>query len=263
MKKTLLLTLFIISSSAYSQKKSRIFNGKVIDSTDVVINAHVINLNSKQGTFSNEYGLFSISGKENDSLQITSIGYKTKILILKTFHFREKQNLIFIRNTTYILDEITLKRTDLTGSLSLDIKKRPRNYKQEAVDKLLKEIKALDYSEIAKMKVGVGEMHLAKPAVVSLPNTYQGLGFTSSGKPSKDKQKSLINILEQEDENLVKIYNLLGEDYFSNELKIPKEKHKAFIDYCQNKGIIKLYEKNNILKLIEVIKKESVLFLKI
>ncbi|MDX6745811.1 carboxypeptidase-like regulatory domain-containing protein [Polaribacter sp. PL03] len=262
MKKTLLIILFIISFSSYSQKKSFFF-GKIIDSSLVVKDAHIINIKTNKGTFSNDNGVFKISANENDSLQITSIGYKTRFIKVKSFHLREKENLIFIKEQTYNLKEIVLKRTELTGSLSLDIKKTPKNYKEEAVEKLLLDLKNMDYSAISKMPLNAKEMHLTKPTATNLPGTFVGLGISIGGKSSINEQKPSLNKLEEEQEVAIKIYSLLGENFFLKELKIPKEKYNNFLIYCSFKGTTELYKNNNILKLIKVLKEESIGYLKL
>ncbi|AUC84152.1 hypothetical protein CW731_02050 [Polaribacter sp. ALD11] len=263
MKKTLLFIIFIISVSSYSQKNKSFFFGKIIDSTLAVKDAHVINLKTRQGTFSNEYGIFRISAKENDSLQITSIGYKTTLIQVKAFHLREKKNLIFLKRETYNLDEIVLKRTDLTGSLSLDVKKTPKNYKADAVEKLLHEIKSMDIYAISNMPMGANEIHLAKPKAIKLTGTFQGVGISSGGKTAISKEKYLLDKLEEEQQVSIKIFKLLGEDFFLKELKIPKEKYNHFFTYCSYKGVVELYKKNKILKLIKVLKEESIGYLKL
>ncbi len=263
MPKKLLYIFLLINLSIYSQKQASIFKGKTIDSTSSVKDVHVINLNTKAGTFSLENGKFQIKAKVNDTLQLSSIGYQTKKLIVKAHHFIEKENLIVVKEAIYNLDEIVYKRTNLTGTLTVDVKQTPKkNYKEEAVDNLLEGIKNLDLKEIANMKVGLGEAHLIKAAEVKLPNTYAGVGSSFTIGGSNKKKKTQIDFLEEEDEIVKKIYNLLGEDYFKNDLKIKKEQHIIFINSCLGKNIVTLYKKNNVLKLIEIFNKERVNFTK-
>lgn len=78
MPKKLLYVFILIPLSIYSQKQATIFKGKTIDSTTAVKDVHIINLNTKAGTFSLENGKFQIKAKVNDTLQLSSIGYQTK-----------------------------------------------------------------------------------------------------------------------------------------------------------------------------------------
>lgn len=263
MPKKLLYVFILIPLSIYSQKQASIFKGKTIDSTAAVKDVHIINLNTKAGTFSLENGKFQIKAKVNDTLQLSSIGYQTKKMIVKAYHFIEKENLIEVKEAIYNLDEIVYKRTNLTGFLTADIKQTPKkNYKEKAVDDLLIGIRNLDLKEIANMKVGLREAHLIKPTKVRLPNTFEGVGFSFSVGNSNKKKKNFSDVLDEEDKIVKKIYNLLGEDFFNNDLNIKKEQHILFINYCLNKNIITVYKNNNVLKLIEILKKERVNFTK-
>lgn len=261
MRQKLLFIIYIISFSCFSQTGKTYFTGKVIDSTEVIKNAHIINLKTTKGTFSNDFGIFKILAQQNDSLQITCIGYKPKTIHVGS-NFREKENFIFLEKEVYNLDEIIIKNHNLTRSLSLDLKKIPIDKKAMLVDKIISDIKKIDYNAIANMPVNSNEMHLAKPATVTLPNTFKGVGIRSGGGSVK-KTKSLAQMLEEKQQILGEIYKLIGENYFFKELKIPKEKHLHFLTFCSYKGIIELYKKNEILELIKIIRQESVLYLKL
>ncbi|WP_299670102.1 carboxypeptidase-like regulatory domain-containing protein [uncultured Polaribacter sp.] len=265
MKKILILLFLCISIANFAQTDSSFFFGRIIDSTEAVVNAHIINLKTKQGTFSSSKGNFKISANKKDSLQITSIGYKSKIIVLKAFQLREKQNIILLEKQIYNLDEIVLKKHDLSGFLSLDIKKTPKDYKAEQVQKLLTDIKEMDLYAISKMPIGTNEAHLIKATVIRLPNYFEGFGIrTSSGANiAAKKTKLLIKKLQAQQEISNKLLILLGDDFFFNELKIPKEKYNHFITFCSHKGIYELYQKNEILKLIKILKDESIRYLKL
>jgi hypothetical protein len=87
MNKISLIFLFIIPITIKAQQKRQFLYAKVHDKIDKVCNAHIINLNTTQGTFTNEFGEFRILAKNNDSLRISFIGYKTAIIIIKNNHF--------------------------------------------------------------------------------------------------------------------------------------------------------------------------------
>ena len=84
-KKLLLLSFFFISIfNSFSQEKNKIISGKILDSLGVVKNANIINLKTKQGTFSSDSGLFRIFVSEGDTLILSSIQHLSKkILITK------------------------------------------------------------------------------------------------------------------------------------------------------------------------------------
>ncbi|WBX78276.1 carboxypeptidase-like regulatory domain-containing protein [Tenacibaculum ovolyticum] len=125
MNKISLIFLFIIPITIKAQQKRQFLYAKVHDKIDKVCNAHIINLNTKQGTFTNEFGEFRILAKNNDSLRISFIGYKTAIIIIKNNHFGMLKNNFILEKETYELDEVILKKHNLFGFLSRDMKQTP------------------------------------------------------------------------------------------------------------------------------------------
>ena len=70
------LLLFVTVFSA--QEKRILISGNVSDSLGIVKNANIINLKTKQGTFSNDQGLFRIFVSKGDTLSFSSIQHKLK-----------------------------------------------------------------------------------------------------------------------------------------------------------------------------------------
>lgn len=124
MKKTVLFLFFIISFfKIQSQETRKFFYAETKDKIGIVVNAHIINLNTNQGTYTNSNGEFRILTKVNDSLKISFVGYQTKILNIKIKHFGIQKNTINLIKTSYKLDEVNLNKNNLLGYLSSDSKK--------------------------------------------------------------------------------------------------------------------------------------------
>ena len=171
---------------------------------------------------------------------------------------------------TYVLDEIILKNHSLTGSLALDIKKTPRDTIQEMVDKIVNDIKNIDFSLPVIEKIDHIDSKVRPPLVIVDPIAkVQGLMFGTVIRLQKRKKKSEKEYWSLDKENNFKkkfpkkILSELGPDFFYKNLKIPKEQFHNFIDYCYAKNITLLYRKNKILELIRVFKKESESYIRI
>ena len=76
-KPILYFLLLFITTFSFSQTKRVDFYGYVKDSTKSIKDAHVINLNTKIGTSTNDFGSFKIPVYIGDTLQITSLNYQT------------------------------------------------------------------------------------------------------------------------------------------------------------------------------------------
>ncbi|MDD7915927.1 hypothetical protein [Polaribacter ponticola] len=82
-KTTYFISFFISTSSSFSQEKNKIIIGTILDSLGIVKNANIINLNTKQGTFSSDLGLFRIFVSEGDSISVSSIQHISKKFLLQ------------------------------------------------------------------------------------------------------------------------------------------------------------------------------------
>ncbi|SOU87253.1 carboxypeptidase-like regulatory domain-containing protein [Tenacibaculum dicentrarchi] len=225
----LFLVLFCLKIQAQKQQIPRKFlYGSVNDKITTIYNAHIINLTTKQGTFSNQSGEFRVLAKVNDSLKISFVGYKSIHIKVNTNHFGIQKNSFKLHKQAYELDEITLKKNDLLGFLSSDIK----NIKTTA------QINAttlnLPYAGSKQLTPAERTLQTAmggsKPFTFGLANVIS-LDYiinTASGRIKKLKKLKAIESLE------VKV-NKIKNNYSAaivQEYKIKKTDIYKFIYYC-------------------------------
>ena len=96
LRKIFILTFFI-SLSSIAQEKQKMLHGKVKDALGPVKDVHIINLNNKLGTYTNEDGQFKTFASIGDSLRISSVAYKTVIITLKPTDFGLQQLTIALK----------------------------------------------------------------------------------------------------------------------------------------------------------------------
>ncbi|PQJ78559.1 carboxypeptidase-like regulatory domain-containing protein [Polaribacter porphyrae] len=264
MKTKLLFTviLFYAFSNLHAQKIKKIISGVVTDSLGVVVNANIINLKTSQGTFSNDSGLFRIFAVAGDTLSVSSVQHiKTKIVVTDAI-INNKTISITLKSNTYKLDEFELKRHNLLGSLSSDLKKVKTNKK----DSLLRDV--MDFSNI-DMKANVADDYIDKRVRPQINETDPTRAFVGAGTaaaiPFKYSQRlwALRKKLSQKKAFPYKILSELGEKFFFDELKIPIDKYFHFLDYCNPLGIEDLHKEGKILDVIKIFRTESVSYHKI
>ncbi|WP_299016556.1 carboxypeptidase-like regulatory domain-containing protein [uncultured Polaribacter sp.] len=253
--------VLIINISCFAQSKN-IFKGTIIDSTHVLKNVHIVNLQNNKGTYTNAKGLFTIPAKIKDSLQISAIGFTTRTIVVKPFHFREKQNIFFLSKATILLDEVVVKNTNLTGFMEVDIKAMKLTYKEKAVKSLMDGLLGLDPFKIANMGIGADETHLIKATKVNLPSYgFGGVGFATS--LTSNKKREFAQQLREYQKIPDKLLSELGSYFFFTELKIPKDKYYHFIEYCTFKNLFHLYMEKKLGAVITILKTESKTYLAI
>ncbi|TDQ25757.1 carboxypeptidase-like regulatory domain-containing protein [Tenacibaculum caenipelagi] len=258
--------LFIITLKISAQENRKFLYATVNDELGSMPNVHVINLNTKQGTFTNDNGEFRILAKPNDTLRLSFVGYETNNFKIKINHFGIVENKIELKKEVIELDEVQIKKHNLTGSLYADLKQTPKDIAKE------KTKSALDFSKINFKESVVSDIDIV--ARGKAPNMrketdptakFAGVGGGVSSGPDKYSQelkrtRKEINFKENFPEKLLSEF---GSHFFFVELKIPKEKYLHFLEYCNSLEIEKLYKNGNILKVINILQQESYNYLKI
>ena len=130
-----LLLLFLSVTLLFGQnlnKESRldsikILKGRIIDVNDKtpLQSAHIVNLNTAEGTITNTKGNFEMPAVANDTLHISYIGYQSIKLKITNDLLRGNELEIAIHEKTVDIDEITVKAHNLIGVLEIDAKNVP------------------------------------------------------------------------------------------------------------------------------------------
>ncbi|WP_296637195.1 hypothetical protein [Polaribacter sp.] len=249
--------------STYTQNKKYIITGKVTDSVNIIKNANIINLNTYQGTFSSDEGLYRIFVSKGDTLRVSSIQFEPKKILITEKIIDARELDIILKTTTYTLNEFELKRNNLLGRLGIDTKDVPRN-KQ---DSLLRRV--MDFSNVnfKEKDFTIDEISKAKPPIV---NTMGGaIPMAGAGAkaviPFKNSARlwALRSKLEQKKQFPYKVLSELGEKFFFDELKIPIDNYFHFLEYCNPLSIENLHKDGRLLELIKILRAESKPYLKL
>jgi len=103
----------------------------VVDGNGDIENIHVINKSSKMFTTTNALGAFRISAKYKDTIQFTSVRYKTATIVVSYKTIQEKRLKVYLEELINVLDEVIVGKV-LTGDLDSDIEnsdaERPINF---------------------------------------------------------------------------------------------------------------------------------------
>ncbi len=265
LKKKLLLFLLLLISFQFIDAQSRSFylHGMLRDSITLIKDVHVVNLNRQQGTFSNDYGQYRIIASLGDTIEFTSVQYETvRKVITDQIVFGKKLHLVLKRNS-YVLDEIVLKKHDLTGILYTDRKKVPKD-SIAAIARGMNEL-IVEFSNKPQQGFDIQESMVKKLAKTSAKNadptkSFEGIGG-AIGLRSRNKKKNRLKKITSSTFSTNSILIDFENDFFED-LKIPKDKITLFIDYCKQFNIKELYEQGKELQLIKLLEDKSSLFIK-
>ncbi|WP_244183237.1 hypothetical protein [Polaribacter sejongensis] len=126
--------------------------------------------------------------------------------------------------------------------------------------------KTLDFSKIDFKLIDTridANIRMKPPIVNTVANSFGGGGGGSASIPFKFKDLLLRKELNRKQAVPDKILIELGEPFFFEELKIPKDNYFHFLDYCNPLDIERLHKESNLLELIKIFQKESVPYLQI
>lgn len=258
-----LLFFILCSKLCHAQQKHTTVRGTVTDEIGLVINAHIINKSNNKGTFSNDQGNFSIYASLGDTLEISSVQHNKKVVFITKVVIANKLLNIQLQTKTNILEEVIVKKHQLSGNLISDVKQTPKDKKAERVENLVSGIKDL-IKKYPTQPVSFYEKHSSRVPIVRLPNTFEGIGTSQpmgGGRLAREREQK--KLLQRQIEFPDKLLKELTPNFFFVELKIPEEKYHHFIAYCGYRiNIENLYHKKELFKLIDILRVESISYLK-
>lgn len=243
--------LIFFGTNCFSQEKYALISGKIISSNKAVSDVHIINLNTKMGTISNDRGEFEIRVSLNDTLLFSSIEYERKKIKMTGNFIKYKRILVDLIPSLNELYEIFIE--GLTGSLNYDINKVPK-------DTLQKHNFIFKRSDVSILGHDYNA-DLSKPPnaeALSNPILMNGVGGSVSIPDKRfEQERRFKQKISQKKEFPLKIKKDLGLDFFTKVLNIPEEKINNFLAYCEYKNIIEEYYRNNLLQVIQILQEES------
>ena len=222
MKSLFTILILLLSNFIFAQEKWIQGNIIIDDSDDTAEGVYVTNLRTNHTTLSNFTGTFLIQAKVNDTLKIQSDWYENRLIILRPNLFNKQTIVVHLAVQTIQLNTAYIGQK-LTGILEKDVK---NGKKADVVTKLYKslgvnpDIKPIKDTSSLKAGFLSGDITLTRLDIGRIYDVFSG----------KAKQRKALLDYEDKYDKITKIKNYFGEDYFTNDLKIPKFKIRDFID---------------------------------
>ncbi len=129
MRYSAIILLFLFSSIGFSQNslmQKKVY-GTIINGTTslALANANVINVNKVKGSTSNARGIFEIDAEVNDTLHITMVGFQSLRVRVTNDWVKNGNAKLILTEKAIALEEVKVKRYNLTGYLEVDTKLIP------------------------------------------------------------------------------------------------------------------------------------------
>jgi len=230
--------------------------GEIKNDSVPIEDVHIVNLSARIGTISNQYGLFQISVKANDTLILTDIQYQIKKIIISENDI--KQRIIEIKLQTNIneLDEVIVEK--------------PKNIFFVEIDENLSKVdeNTLELPNAGKTPLTQTERKLNYYQKGGNLDKIYGLisGDTKKFKKllKNEKEDEILNSIdtkkfkkllknEKEDEILNSIRTYVSDDFLIENLLIPEDDILKYLDYCKTKGIVEYFKRDNKMKVVDIL----------
>jgi hypothetical protein len=128
-----LFTLLYISVFSQGLETNPKVSGIIlnINTQEPLGNVNIINVNKMRGTTTDDKGVFEIAVTANDTLHITILGYQSLKVKVTNDWIKNKTTNIYLTEKAYALEEVIIRRFNLTGILEIDNKLFPEksNYR--------------------------------------------------------------------------------------------------------------------------------------
>ncbi|MBI9041139.1 carboxypeptidase-like regulatory domain-containing protein [Lutibacter sp.] len=222
------LFFMVVLSTTYAQQQEAI-HGIVKSEATVLQDINIINKTKNLGTSSNANGEFTMHVSEGDSIQFSSINYKTRIIAISLNHLKTKQIIIFLEPGLNELDEIAIEqkvRLDF-GKVALP---KDAIFEKDEID----------------LKAAPNARNLTDPTSPAGSNTGNILGVITlisdiifeKSRERKKEEKKMVQLQQNFSNTILDKY---GEEFFTKGLNIHKNDVYLFIDFCNDNGLKEYY----------------------
>ena len=132
MQKNLFILCLLISLSAFSQQDSlrtATLKGQIIHAVNKqpLSAAHILNLNTVQGTITNDKGFFEIPTQANDTILVSYLGFSSIKVKITNDLLKGNELEIALYEKPEEIREVIIKSTKLIGVLEVDVKQVPKD----------------------------------------------------------------------------------------------------------------------------------------
>ncbi len=132
MQRTILLLALFLSLGLFSQNDSiqkTILKGQIIhaENNSVLSAAHVLNLNTVEGTITDDKGFFELPTRVNDTILVSYLGFSSIKLKITNDLLKGNELEIALYEKPEEIKEVVIKSTKLIGVLEIDVKQVPKD----------------------------------------------------------------------------------------------------------------------------------------
>ena len=209
------IIIFLFFAQTFAQTTTlTLLKGKITSQIKELNDVYVANLRSESIIITDKNGNFSMFVKVGDTLQFSGLQIVTKKAVITENDITKQLYVVSLEAKVNPLDEVEIKQYKNINAVSLGILQRP----------------AKVYTPAERKLRTAEELHWYSPLLIPLGGmSVDGLLNSISGRTAMLKKELKI---EKKEYLLKKIEYMFKEEYFLENLKIPKEYLRGFWYYA-------------------------------
>ena len=207
--------LFLFFAQTFAQTSTLTFlKGRIISQIKELNEVNVSNLRSESNTITDRSGNFSLFVKVGDTIQFSGLQVITKKVLIDEKDIAKQLYVTSLEAKVIPLDEVEIKQYPNINAVSLGILQTP----------------AKVYTPAERKLRTAEELHWYSPLLIPIGGmSVDGMINSISGRTSMLKKELKV---ERKEYLLQKIEYMFKEEYFLENLKIPKEYLRGFWYYA-------------------------------
>ena len=221
----------LFSLKGIAQAQLTWLRGKIVSETKELREINVENLRSESATTTADNGNFGLFVAEGDTLQFSGLQIRSKKVVITQADMNKQLYVVALESKVIPLEEVEIKQYPNINAVSLGILQKP----------------AKKYTPAERKLRAAEEFHWYSPLLIPLsPMSVDGIINAISGRTAMLKKELAV---EHKEKLLEKIDYLFPPDFFTNNLKIPKEYVRGFCYYAieDDKLVKAINDKNKIM----------------
>ncbi|MBL4744802.1 MAG: hypothetical protein JKY08_00395 [Flavobacteriaceae bacterium] len=260
MKKITILFLGLTCCYLNAQQEKTKLLGTILFDSIRLANVHVINLNSKVGTISNQHGEFEMYAQLNDILYISAIQYEKVKIRVSNIMIKNQKIVVFTQPKTYKLEEIMIRNHHLTASIYHDILNKPK----DTIPRM--NVNTSDFKDLDFRKITFNNDAMSRNKPPSVEHLVNPISMRRGGGGGTIPNYQLIASRKLRKKLRIqkafpgRIISDLGKRYFTHHLEIATDNIYHFLSYCESKDIVNLYQENKLLEVIKILRQEAITY---
>lgn len=252
MYKAIIFWLLLFATNAFAQDVKILGAIQMRSGNDFISDISIYNKRTQKTAFSNVFGRFYIDAQNGDMLVLKGLDIFTEIVQIDEKIIEDKSLIVLLNVDALVLKDVIARRK-LSGNLDKDIRSQP--YKDDL--KTLEERMNLPKSPNADgIKNSEPVYAMEKPLSLNVDAIYDILSGNRFRRENLTKW-------ENREKKLKKIIEFFGEKYFIDELGLPQNHIREFVEFCwETSNIQDDYKWNNFYLMNETLKVKSLIYIK-